>query len=501
MSPESMHVTLLFLGEVDDRELHPVCKAVKRPRRANLRFPSRVRLGRSPRAPAEVCGPESPTAPNRFSDLMRRWRMRMLDLGCYRKEERGYTPHLTLGRVKDADSLRDGRGIAQAAAWEGGRIAVDEVLVFSSETERDGPVYTVIGRAALRGSRVDRRATQRYSCGMKRIILIAALACVIGCSNAPVAGFLDNCFPSRAKSGGDAAPSPRPPADPIPLRPTPPRGPAPQLPPPDFGPTPPGDSRRTARCGRIPSFDWYSHTTSPVGSTSITRPLFSFFHVRGDERVAVGQPLTDVGFVMSCFHPSLPVFRSYSPTRFCSHTMILSSPVPASMPWYCWGRSGEADADLFPILFLAVLREPEAVGGAFGPPRNHCVMNTTSPLGNRCPPMDVVLLPGEQPRLLHFLVVLDHLVAEHDHHPALGDQVDAQRLADARRLHDAAGRVALGDAAAVLLRDQVVAVPSFFTSDGVAHWLTPVPPIVAFTFWSGPSVTIALRPYRCYRSR
>ena len=29
VTPESMHVTLLFLGEVDDRELHAVCKAVK----------------------------------------------------------------------------------------------------------------------------------------------------------------------------------------------------------------------------------------------------------------------------------------------------------------------------------------------------------------------------------------------------------------------------------------------------------------------------------------
>jgi 2'-5' RNA ligase len=29
VTPESMHVTLLFLGEVDGRELHAVCKAVK----------------------------------------------------------------------------------------------------------------------------------------------------------------------------------------------------------------------------------------------------------------------------------------------------------------------------------------------------------------------------------------------------------------------------------------------------------------------------------------
>ena len=29
VEPESMHITLLFLGEVDDRELHSICRAVK----------------------------------------------------------------------------------------------------------------------------------------------------------------------------------------------------------------------------------------------------------------------------------------------------------------------------------------------------------------------------------------------------------------------------------------------------------------------------------------
>ena len=36
-------------------------------------------------------------------------------------------------------------------AWAGGATNVDELLVYSSETDRDGPVYTVIGRASLTG--------------------------------------------------------------------------------------------------------------------------------------------------------------------------------------------------------------------------------------------------------------------------------------------------------------------------------------------------------------
>jgi 2'-5' RNA ligase len=76
----------------------------------------------------------------------------MLELGCYRTEERGYTPHLTLGRVNDAEAgFAVAAELPKRAAWQGGRFAVEEVLVFSSEMDRDGPVYTVMGRAPLAG--------------------------------------------------------------------------------------------------------------------------------------------------------------------------------------------------------------------------------------------------------------------------------------------------------------------------------------------------------------
>jgi len=33
---------------------------------------------------------------------------------------------------------------------------------------------------------------------MKRVVMVAVLGCLTGCSNAPIAGFLDSCFPSKA---------------------------------------------------------------------------------------------------------------------------------------------------------------------------------------------------------------------------------------------------------------------------------------------------------------
>ena len=153
-APESMHITLLFLGEVDDRELHPVCKAVKAVAAGEAPFSLRVSgLGAfpNPRRPKVLWGGVTDGA-EPLQRLYTALEEEMLELGCYRTEERGYTPHLTLGRINSPED-----GVALVAelpkrmAWQGGRVAVGEVIVYSSEMDRDGPVYTVMGRAPLTG--------------------------------------------------------------------------------------------------------------------------------------------------------------------------------------------------------------------------------------------------------------------------------------------------------------------------------------------------------------
>ncbi|HVL15744.1 MAG TPA: RNA 2',3'-cyclic phosphodiesterase [Gemmata sp.] len=152
-SPEGLHVTLLFLGDVDDRELHAVCRATQEAAAREPAFALAVSgVGAFPNArrPKVVWAgiTEGAESLQRLHDDLE---TRMLALGCYRKEDRGYTPHLTLGRVRgEADGQTLAPELARLAGWEGGRTAVEEVLVFSSELDRDGPVYTVIGRAELK---------------------------------------------------------------------------------------------------------------------------------------------------------------------------------------------------------------------------------------------------------------------------------------------------------------------------------------------------------------
>ena len=151
-SPESMHITLVFLGDVDDRELHAVCKAVAEAAAGEAPFTLRVAgVGAFPnsRRPKILwAGIAEGAEP--LQRLHAALEEKMLALGCYRKEERDYTPHLTLGRAKgDSNTFALAAELPKRVAWEGGTAPVAEVLVYSSRMERDGPVYTVIGRAAL----------------------------------------------------------------------------------------------------------------------------------------------------------------------------------------------------------------------------------------------------------------------------------------------------------------------------------------------------------------
>ena len=123
-TPESMHVTLLFLGEVDDRELHAVCRAVKEVAASEPPFPLRVSgVGAfpTPAAAEDPLGGHHRRGGRRSSGSTTTLEARMLDLGCYRKEERGYTPHLTLGRVKGERRRVRARGGAAEAAGVGRR--------------------------------------------------------------------------------------------------------------------------------------------------------------------------------------------------------------------------------------------------------------------------------------------------------------------------------------------------------------------------------------------
>ena len=151
----NLHLTLLFLGEVEDRDLAAICRATSKVADKiepftltlegvgcfpNMRRPRVLWVGVGE-------GNEAVTALHAALEAP------LLEMGCYRRESRPYTPHLTLGRVESDESDETLiEALATQANWQGGETTIQEVLIMSSELRRNGPVYTVVGRARLAGN-------------------------------------------------------------------------------------------------------------------------------------------------------------------------------------------------------------------------------------------------------------------------------------------------------------------------------------------------------------
>lgn len=152
VEPENLHATLLFLGEVIDRDVPAVCRAVAEVCQELSAFPLSIETAGcfpNPRRP-RVLWVGVGQGQQELCTLHDALEPPLLDLGCYRREERKYAPHITLGRVKsDRPTDKLTTALLKHAAWKGGETTVREVHVMSSELTPQGPIYTVLSRARL----------------------------------------------------------------------------------------------------------------------------------------------------------------------------------------------------------------------------------------------------------------------------------------------------------------------------------------------------------------
>ena len=149
---ENLHVTLLFLGEVDMLEVPALCQAVAETLQGQPSFTMSIeKVGcfphaRRPRILWAGVG-EGVQEVVAVHDALEG---PLLELGCYRREERRYSPHVTLGRIRSNHPTDKLAGVlARHGAWMGGTTPVREIHVMSSELTSEGPVYSVLSRARL----------------------------------------------------------------------------------------------------------------------------------------------------------------------------------------------------------------------------------------------------------------------------------------------------------------------------------------------------------------
>jgi len=148
--PEVIHLTLNFLGEIEDEKAAEVCDIVKDVTAKHKNFEVNVETvgcfgGRN----ARVVWVGACEGNNELKLLQKDLEQKLVQAG-WPQEEREFTGHLTLCRVKNP---RAGAKLAQVAEqhkdFKAGVVTADSVCVYKSELTPTGPIYTVIGSYKL----------------------------------------------------------------------------------------------------------------------------------------------------------------------------------------------------------------------------------------------------------------------------------------------------------------------------------------------------------------
>jgi len=147
-----MHWTLKFLGNVDSHTIPKIYEAMELAAAAVGPFAIEAQgagafpAARRPRTVWLGVG----EGKEEFVVLHAALEDSLAKLG-FRQEQRRFQPHLTLGRVRRSPMgvQQLGQLVTEQAGFEAGRMTVRELVLFSSEMDRQGPVYQVLARAGL----------------------------------------------------------------------------------------------------------------------------------------------------------------------------------------------------------------------------------------------------------------------------------------------------------------------------------------------------------------
>jgi 2'-5' RNA ligase len=140
IDPENYHVTLRFIGDVDDSLAHEVASLLGRVRRGpfELYFEDlRSFGGRQPRALVATLGPVPA-----LLELQAEHERLMQRIGL-EPAGRKYTPHVTLARLRDTSNRQVAEYLALRAPYRSLPFRVSRFVLFSSRASVGGGPYVV----------------------------------------------------------------------------------------------------------------------------------------------------------------------------------------------------------------------------------------------------------------------------------------------------------------------------------------------------------------------
>ena len=151
---ENVHVTLKFFGEMSAEQKAAIAHTMERVVSKVQPFAvsiSGVRIVRRRRRPQMVWATVE-DCDNQMRRLQGRTE-RLLAQSCFAREERSFSPHLTLARVRDGIAMKEQNMLEEWAEAQRGfkaiPLPVEEVVLMKSELSPRGAEYTVCERFEL----------------------------------------------------------------------------------------------------------------------------------------------------------------------------------------------------------------------------------------------------------------------------------------------------------------------------------------------------------------
>ena len=140
IDPENYHLTLRFIGDVDDNIAHEVASMLGRVKRGAFELYMEGLTsfgGRKPRAVVAAVAPVTP-----LLELQAEHDRLLQRLGL-EPEGRKYTPHVTLARLRDSSSRQVAEYLAARGHYRSSPFEVSRFVLFSSRASVGGGPYVV----------------------------------------------------------------------------------------------------------------------------------------------------------------------------------------------------------------------------------------------------------------------------------------------------------------------------------------------------------------------
>ncbi len=146
-----LHITLKFLGSVDDADIAGVCEMARQAAETVPAFDFDVTgvVSSPPEGHMRMVWVGIDDLTGRMAELNAKLEAAAEQLG-FKRENRRFHPHLTLGRIKSGKRIPELRAaVKSVASTSFGTQGADELVVYASQLSPSGPEYAAMARVPL----------------------------------------------------------------------------------------------------------------------------------------------------------------------------------------------------------------------------------------------------------------------------------------------------------------------------------------------------------------